>query len=321
METGSVADWFSAIGTWIGSLGTIAAFFIVIFQIKEDKKIANQQAYQEDEREFSKQRQLFRVNLAQIDTKNSRNILDRNGDIFSQDVIKALLGLERSNKDTVLTLKNLSHLHIIATKLIISYTDNSESEFRVDSIDSLETVNFFDIGNLYDEFNKVKKDLINEIIDSSIDEQMYNDAEKYSFIDKSFDDVLIEFANMKWDDRLNQVIKFTAIGMGKSVEDLYQEGKSYEAILKIKLASRVGFNGVKTHKIIDEVKIYYMTPIRERIKVVFSYKDGLLEYQRDKKVLEHKLLLNPYESRHKYKELNSVYTLNEFDETPTYKEH
>lgn len=281
-DWGNVADWVSG----IGSIGAILA---VWWQSRQEKNLLKMQLENEKEQAFQQRRQLFKLNIARRGINNKIGYLPMvvpNSSFVLQEIIKFDY-LVNSQVDVV-EISNISDKDLIAVHVVFMYSDAETVKFNIDSIESHSKINLINYleNNFYTEFWN--------IVNSEVSEQ-YCDADLSFRLNNIWNNQL-EFSD--FDDRSNKKIEI--------------EGYDNLAEKLDKLFKRPSVPNINKSK---KIIVYYMTSMREKIRLVFNQNDDGIFHQKDLNMLEHKDGWKTKQGQKIFESFDKEYNLNNFQES------
>lgn len=281
IEWGNVADWVSG----IGSIGAILA---VWWQSRQEKNLLKLQLQNEKEQLFQQRRQLFKINTVKLgfSKKNFYLPIDNTIGISDLKKIVKIPVLLKSQVD-MLEISNISDKELVAVHVVFLYSNNNSIQFNIDNIKSHSKINLINLleDNLYKNFN--------DIVHSEVDRG-------------HTDERLLYLLEHIWDNQLEYDIPSKSVdidgydSLAKKIDHLFKRSTTLE---------------IDKEK---EIVVYYMTSIRERIRLVFKQnKDGIY-HKKEFNMLEYKDGWVTKKDQMKFEIFDKEYNLNNFQESENF---
>lgn len=158
-STGTVTDWLTVLGTWIGSIGVVCALFYQAYQFNEQKKQFNQQ--------LKEQKDQFNIQLQNDNDKQTKEDNIRYSNIILNDLKDKVPEFVSMVLDYSITVKH-NCIYPLGTKLdgldaimfVYNYLDFiilQDQKFEVEYSKELYELDFQIIGNLINVINQHHK--------------------------------------------------------------------------------------------------------------------------------------------------------------------
>lgn len=283
-DWGNVADWVSG----IGSIGAILA---VWWQSRQEKNLLKMQLENEKEQAFQEKRQLFKLNVAKLRTGGIRSndylpIEEKSFD-FGRYKINKIDYLADAQIDVV-EISNISDRDIIALHVVFIYENDEIIKFNIDSVKSNSKINLINFlkNNFYNEFQ--------DIVHSEISEENIDSDLSFS-LENIWKNQLEFFGYDNWPYKRVRI---------KGHDDLAEKID--------KLFKRTSIPSINKSK---KIVVYYMTPMREKIRLLFEQNDKGIFHQKNFNMLEHKDGWVTKKGQEKFESFDIEYNLNNFQES------
>lgn len=290
---------FGTFADWVGVVASLIATVFIVIQIRQSGEQFNKQVSIETERRYSSVRPLIQVRNLPFDGRQKQVFIDSN--VIDRDIayIEKFYNREE-DKYQYISIENISDNPLIAVNILISEKNGTKYSVNVRRIEGYDSQNIESSKILIDKnYNKEKIDTIkntfNELGVNESDHDKF--LQIYSFskdkeslsnqISKLEDSIQSIRSNVEfWEPLLvpkEEREKYIEEEEGAKKHTLELNRILFENFEKI---SGLRFDNEDFN--VDEIKIMYLTSMREVNSITFRETDGVFKFCEDQIFLENK---------------------------------
>lgn len=308
---------FGTFADWVGVVASLIATVFIVIQIRQSGEQFNKQVSIETERRYSSVRPLIQVRNLPYGGRPRQVFIDSN--VINSDIsyIEAFYNREE-DKYQYISIENISDNPLIAVNILISEKNGAKYSVNVRRIEGYDSQNIDSSKILIDKnFNKVKIDTIKTTFNAlGVNELDYDEfLENYSSIEDK-ESLLDQISELEDDIRsIRPNAEFFAMILTPNEEDIEKEERSKKHKLELKRILFDNYETINDLKFdnedfnVSEIKIMYLTSMREVNSITFRDTDGVFKFCEDQIFLENKHDSSDRNVGHDFDGLNYSYQL------------